>query len=93
MFLLIYLKKKKKNEKNDRLKRRLPNSTNSGAMSSTSRRYSADSFDRLVEDRLRNRPPPYSPDQDKPPSYEESFHDTSNRHHSPTVSYFFLEII
>ncbi|XP_046440435.1 uncharacterized protein LOC124191317 [Daphnia pulex] len=65
-------------------KRRFPNSNNSGAASSTSRRYSTDSFDRLVEDRLRNRPPPYSPDQDKPPSYEESFHDTTHRHHSPT---------
>ncbi|EFX74225.1 hypothetical protein DAPPUDRAFT_252038 [Daphnia pulex] len=65
-------------------KRRFPDSSNSGAASSTSRRYSTDSFDRLVEDRLRNRPPPYSPDQDKPPSYEESFHDTTHRHHSPT---------
>ncbi|XP_057373881.1 uncharacterized protein LOC130694793 [Daphnia carinata] len=60
------------------LKRRLPDNNNSGT-SPTSRRYSSDSFDRLVEDRLRNRPPPYSQDHDKPPSYEESFQDSSSR--------------
>ncbi|KAI9557079.1 hypothetical protein GHT06_016877 [Daphnia sinensis] len=65
------------------LKRRLPGTNNSGTSSPTSRRFSSDSFDRLVEDRLRNRPPPYSPDHDKPPSYEESFHDSSSRPRSP----------
>ncbi len=64
--------------------------------SASRRRYSRDSFDRLVEDRLRNRPPPYSPDQDKPPSYEESFFDSSSiRQHSSVVSKlrFFIPVI
>lgn len=65
------------------LKRRFPGTNNSATSSPTSRRYSSDSLDRLVEDRLRNRPPPYSPDHDKPPSYEESFHDSSSRPRSP----------
>ena len=70
-----------------RLKRR-SEGNDSGMSSSARRRYSADSsLDRLVEAQLRNRPPPYSPDQDKPPSYEESFLDSSSlRQHSPVVS-------
>lgn len=71
-----------------RLKRRLRrNASNVDGMpssSSSGRRYSVDSLERLVEDRLRNRPPPYTPDQDKPPSYEDSFQDPSSRHPSPT---------
>ena len=43
---------------------------------SASSRRSIDSMERLVQDRLRNRPPPYSTaEADKPPSYEESFND------------------
>lgn len=38
-----------------------------------------------MEDRLRNRPPPYTPDQDKPPSYEDSFQDPIGLHPSPTA--------
>ena len=70
------------------LKRRLPNANNNtdGLPSSSSRRrYSVDSLERLVEDRLRNRPPAYTPDQDKPPSYEDSFLDPSSRHPSLRV--------
>ena len=57
----------------NQLKRQLPDAGGS----SLGRRHSADSFERIVEDRLRDRPPPYSSDQDKPPSYEESFNDFS----------------
>jgi len=49
----------------------------SGVRSSVpnSRRLSTNSLERLVDHRLQDCPPPYSPDADKPPSYEESFDD------------------
>ncbi len=67
-----------------RLRRNASNVDGIPSSSSSGRRYSVDSLERLVEDRLRNRPPPYTPDQDKPPSYEDSFQDPSSRHPSPT---------
>lgn len=78
-FLLIKLHRLKR-----RLRRNASNVDGMPSSSSSRRRYSVDSLERLVEDRLRNRPPPYTPDQDKPPSYEDSFQDPSSRHPSPT---------
>jgi len=47
-----------------------------GHAASPSARRSLDSVERLIQDRMRNRPPPYeTAEADKPPTYENSFSD------------------
>ena len=47
-----------------------------GHTASPSARRSLDSVERLIQDRMRNRPPPYeTAEADKPPTYENSFSD------------------
>lgn len=49
-------------------------------------RYSLDSYNRIVECLLRDRPPTYSVDQDKPPTYEESCDGRTEHHRRPSMS-------